>query len=511
MATSAETAVILTPGCPLCESELAKLMKPSSGIAEQEECDTNCDEDSCIEGCRCGQCICDEECWLHDEGCDDDDSASEFVCVDTCLCADCIEAKVHSNRWDSLYANGLGPIGGVRGWQVDYEMCSPGELKKMICDRGLVDPYPQGTTMKYAYVRTLTNADRSPLTFRFLDLWPELRNLVYGELLRLPTASCPRHHFCFPQILRTSRQVHKEAKELLYTESTIKCVFATHCTPSGSLTLSVLNNELMENGHCPCGCDFDFMNPVHTEIPRFLQRIHFLDIIVDLRCHHASLQPSSPVRRSILLLASAIMDQNCLEKLTILVESGHEADDHGDIAEWIGIANILQPLRRLRNIPKVVVSGKVDAATASGIVEDAQGNEPTFNTIKQLQLISAEANAYEEWVARLPDDDSEGPPDKAVMRETIPDQFSQIQAAVDPDMGLVAFTDEDSELEMQIRLAKLKECLDEVVSDKAHAPPKKLLDARKTRTAYAAKTTKTLSIDFETLARAETPPPLFED
>ncbi|SMQ50351.1 unnamed protein product [Zymoseptoria tritici ST99CH_3D7] len=52
------------------------------------------------------------------------------------------------------------------------------------------------------------------ISFHFLDLPPEIRNLVYYELLTLPEASSVRG--CHPQILATSKQMHSEAKKLLF-------------------------------------------------------------------------------------------------------------------------------------------------------------------------------------------------------------------------------------------------------------------------------------------------------
>jgi hypothetical protein len=60
-------------------------------------------------------------------------------------------------------------------------------------------------------IRALREADRNT-TFQFLDLPPELRNLVYAELLTLPEeaqhSGTSRYH---PSILATCKQVHDEA------------------------------------------------------------------------------------------------------------------------------------------------------------------------------------------------------------------------------------------------------------------------------------------------------------
>ncbi|KAI7182730.1 hypothetical protein KC363_g8618 [Hortaea werneckii] len=55
--------------------------------------------------------------------------------------------------------------------------------------------------------------------FRFLDLPVEMRNLVYRELLVWPS---DRPERCWPQILRTCRQVNYEATDIIYTENVAK-------------------------------------------------------------------------------------------------------------------------------------------------------------------------------------------------------------------------------------------------------------------------------------------------
>ncbi|KAI7489772.1 hypothetical protein KC357_g2190 [Hortaea werneckii] len=63
------------------------------------------------------------------------------------------------------------------------------------------------------------DAPNDDQAFRFLDLLPEMRNLVYRELLVWPSNRLER---CWPQILRTCRQVNDEAKDIIYTENAAK-------------------------------------------------------------------------------------------------------------------------------------------------------------------------------------------------------------------------------------------------------------------------------------------------
>ncbi|KAI7525197.1 hypothetical protein KC331_g17677 [Hortaea werneckii] len=51
-------------------------------------------------------------------------------------------------------------------------------------------------------------------TFNFMDLPPEMRNLVYREVLNWSDAS--RIYGCFPKILQASKQIRSEAESILY-------------------------------------------------------------------------------------------------------------------------------------------------------------------------------------------------------------------------------------------------------------------------------------------------------
>ncbi|KAI7286443.1 hypothetical protein KC345_g1187 [Hortaea werneckii] len=71
---------------------------------------------------------------------------------------------------------------------------------------------------KHTHIKS-AGAPNQEQAFRFLDLPAEMRNLVYRELLVWPSNRLER---CWPQILRTCRQVNDEAKEIIYTENAAK-------------------------------------------------------------------------------------------------------------------------------------------------------------------------------------------------------------------------------------------------------------------------------------------------
>ena len=105
-----------------------------------------------------------------------------------------------------------------------YRDLTAPELRDCIRARGLVDPYPQGLTLRYYYIRILHCADKAA-TFRFMDLPPEMRLMICTELLFIGEVCCRKDTFCYPEILRTCKQVHEEANDILYAVNEINCAF----------------------------------------------------------------------------------------------------------------------------------------------------------------------------------------------------------------------------------------------------------------------------------------------
>ncbi|KAM3419807.1 hypothetical protein BST61_g3138 [Cercospora zeina] len=92
-----------------------------------------------------------------------------------------------------------------------YNRCKKVELVKFAADRGVqVNSKGQNGPTRNEHIAALVKADKNP-TFRFSDLPPELRNVIYADLLTLKSSFS-----CFPQILRTCRQINQEATSLLY-------------------------------------------------------------------------------------------------------------------------------------------------------------------------------------------------------------------------------------------------------------------------------------------------------
>lgn len=273
---------------------------------------------------------------------------------------------------------------------LDYDSCTAKELEGFIIARGLKNPYPAGLTLKYFYIRILEKADRESQPFRFLDLPPEMRNMVYVDLLTLPEHTCGTHCICFPQILRTCRQVYKEAGDILYAENRIMCAFGAAYIDEHIYASSVLvhmnhyeDHEADVYGSIPSGM---------KRFPDFLRRVQNLTICVSLECEPEfvpdALDAVAWLSNCLLNLASFLMDDHHLKKLHICFHTDDEDEDYA--------LDIMYPLRRIRNVPSVEVSGDLDCweNLTSGLEDDIRNPQPAFNTFKSLQLLGDEAKAY---------------------------------------------------------------------------------------------------------------------
>lgn len=69
-----------------------------------------------------------------------------------------------------------------------------------------------------AYIHALEVLDARN-SFRFLDLLPELRNMVYSELLTIKEEDGKG---CWPQILATCKQVHQEAEGIFHADTQVE-------------------------------------------------------------------------------------------------------------------------------------------------------------------------------------------------------------------------------------------------------------------------------------------------
>ncbi|KJX96243.1 hypothetical protein TI39_contig687g00005 [Zymoseptoria brevis] len=150
-------------------------------------------------------------------------------------------------------------------YALDYQSCSLTELRKFYIQRhdlasvsGIsVLTWLQGN-LTDALVEALENLDLDS-SFPFLDLSPELRLMVYPYLL------CHHHSqiFCnghrslaseaFPEILRASKLCYKEARDILYAQS--------------SLPLCLLDYNMDTAAALHVGGDIDYYDDAGKDLP----------------------------------------------------------------------------------------------------------------------------------------------------------------------------------------------------------------------------------------------------
>lgn len=105
-------------------------------------------------------------------------------------------------------------------YALDYHNCTREELRAFVKARSREHAEVQTHSKRPEsyYVSKLRDLDKSA-TFRFMDLPPEMRNNVY-EYLLVRDASSSRS--AFTAVLRTCRQVNREARGIFWVENSIR-------------------------------------------------------------------------------------------------------------------------------------------------------------------------------------------------------------------------------------------------------------------------------------------------
>ena len=372
-----------------------------------------------------------------------------------------------------------------------YESSTPTELRRYIKNRGLTDPYPQGLTLKYFYLRLLDHDDQEK-SFRFLDLIPELRNMVYKELLTFELCpNCPAvHEPCHPGILRTSKQIYKEAKTILYANNEVHC----RITASGPLIgygradffASIHGREVMGRPQSHERLDSLFHGMKY--IPDYLRQIQKLH--VDVVFTGGTKETASFSLQSCLLnLASFLMDDHALKKLRVHIYDATLDDiDYTDMLDAI-----VYPLRRLHGVNEVELTGVSDELMSEVIADMRSTTKPHFNTMKHMYQLQQEAAGYMSLVYPLNPYNGEPycEPPPWIMGRNLCDDIEHI----DKELGDFSEMDEDynpfldaaTELDTRRKMEDLKDCLANVSADDIDRRKQKYLESKAARADYLAK------------------------
>ena len=245
---------------------------------------------------------------------------------------------------------------------INYDDCKSGELKRFVNDRLLQDPFPTGITLKYFYIRTLEKADRL-WNFRLMDLPPEMRLLVFRNLLAFPVDFCDGDWddgrgvlyydgYCeepnlYPAILGTCKQIHEEAKGILYTENIFSVSYSVSAGDQWNLARDARVHNYHRRARCAHAEYFRIPQGI-DDYPEFLRRITRLEISLTyaITAERVIADGYWPLNHYLYALASFLMDGHRLKSLHLMVDLSSEVEEYA-------YETILFPLRRLRNVPSV--------------------------------------------------------------------------------------------------------------------------------------------------------------
>lgn len=300
---------------------------------------------------------------------------------------------------------------------VDYQRCSSKGLKRLIEQRGLKVPYPSILTLKYFYTPILKAADRTR-RFRFTDLPPEIRNQICNHLLSASVRRAYGRYYpgCYPEILATNREINKDATGILYADSCFQTSF--HIGYDGrrqdrdacSFVQVALHNQ--RRMHDDIASEWDTSTISELCAPSALNGYHKIGAIrLDISLYYPgnfqqhksqNFKTRGYLQNMLLVFASALTENNRLKKIGICftIRMGQQSiATTPDPKEDVGWPqSILYPLRRIRGIKQVDVTGDVPDDLANSIARDMQSDQPAFNTWSELQRVQALVDSYLEVV-----------------------------------------------------------------------------------------------------------------
>lgn len=472
----------------------ASVLRGGSGCDEFD--DMCCDCSECLEIVNDGDtCVCSlEKCNFE-------------VDMESCICELCWEKRIdddpgleaqragffheheESAFTESVWADPPWDSGMMEYYDADRK---PKDLKRFVQQRGLLDVFPTGMTLKYYYIKELLAADKDRV-FRFLDLPPELRNEVYGYVL------APKSHYSrYTAILRVCKLTHKEATEILYADNVVTCSFWSQQAYNERRVRinrrDYIGTKAVDFIHLPTAID---------HYPDYLARIRNLkiDIHIDTLPRSSSTTKNAIVdfvRSGLLALASVVMDGGRLKALEINVQSSHSLE-----AEVL--ASMLYPLRRLRRI-EAKLGGEVDIPDSlrQDMIANMRLQDPVFNTCKHCRLVLADAETYMALVDTL----DPLPTDRTYRNGTsraalVARQVRYLRSKMFSGRSL--FADWLGEVKAQTHLAKLQEHLAEVFPDKLKKLAESMGKTTGDRTEYQQTEHQRWTIGD--LARAKSPSP----
>ncbi|KAF2720124.1 hypothetical protein K431DRAFT_295492 [Polychaeton citri CBS 116435] len=243
----------------------------------------------------------------------------------------------------------------------DYMRCADWELEKFINDRRLGFSEHQFRTWDLSdKARYLNVADKASC-FNFLDLLPELRNIVYSELLTLRRCNIQSHgqdkcsEYCHPQVLATCKQIHHEARGVFLKENrwqlrvrTGHYTFGTEYCDDSNEGSSTVGWRKIHSSWILQACTSTTFG-----LPLTLTRISHLKVIVDIFRD----DESQRVNTTLMIFAHLMHRRHSLQKVNLLIMLRSQT-----FYELAAMVRALYPLSCIRGIEQVSVEVVPDQA-----------------------------------------------------------------------------------------------------------------------------------------------------
>jgi hypothetical protein len=274
-------------------------------------------------------------------------------------------------------------------YSLDYQACSTAELRKFICARRKT-VQPTTHRRKDSNIRTLRRLAKEA-KFRFFDLPGELRNLIYVELL---TREDGKDSLCHPQILASCRQVHDEARHILYTANQL------------SVSIDIWYGWLSAFGYLwkeptvrienfLCGVQTQTPNmvePLSVKWPPFLHRFERIAVYVDMHLDPVYTFETRMLKKanvSLDALASHLVPSRRLKQLSVYFEYHKPlGSTPTDPPQADDSAHLIWPILKLRpSLGKVVLP--TVSPTEAAILEREASTSMTAETTLALRARAA--------------------------------------------------------------------------------------------------------------------------